>query len=124
MGRLLGYGRVSTGDQDLALQVDALRGADRQGKPVHRRGERSPGRPAESLRAVGAPEGNDGAERFIGTLKENLLWVRTFTSVEELRQALLAFRDVYNTTWLIERHRFMSLSAIRAETLSLAALAA
>lgn len=27
MGRLLGYGRVSTADQDLALQVDALRGA-------------------------------------------------------------------------------------------------
>jgi transposase InsO family protein len=40
------------------------------------------------------------AERFIRTLKENLLWVRHFETIEELRQALLAFREVYNTTWL------------------------
>src|SRR3954452_5183355 len=38
---------------------------------------------------VRAPEGNGCAERFIRTLKENLLWVRTFDTVEELRQALL-----------------------------------
>jgi hypothetical protein len=42
------------------------------------------------------------------TLKENLLWVRTFETIEELRQALLAFRETYNTTWLIERHGFLS----------------
>jgi transposase InsO family protein len=53
---------------------------------------------------VRAPEGNGCAERFIRTLKENLLWVRTFDTVEELRQALLAFRETYNSTWLIERH--------------------
>ena len=55
---------------------------------------------------VRAPEGNGCAERFIRTLKENLLWVRTFATVEELRQALLAFRETYNATWLIERHGF------------------
>ena len=55
---------------------------------------------------VRAPEGNGCAERFIRTLKENLLWVRTFDTVEELRQALLAFRETYNATWLIERHGF------------------
>ena len=49
---------------------------------------------------VCAPEGNGCAERFIRTLKENLLWVRHFETIEELRQALLAFREVYNTTWL------------------------
>ena len=38
---------------------------------------------------VRAPEGNGCAERFIRTLKENLLWVRSFGTVEELRQALL-----------------------------------
>src|SRR3954447_15484582 len=48
---------------------------------------------------VRAPEGNGCAERFIRTLKENLLWVRTFDTVEELRQALLVFRELYNTTW-------------------------
>ena len=34
---------------------------------------------------VRAPEGNGCAERFIRTLKENLLWVRTFETIEELR---------------------------------------
>jgi putative transposase len=57
---------------------------------------------------VRAPEGNGCAERFIRTLKENLLWVRTFETIEELRQALLAFRETYNETWLIERHGFLS----------------
>jgi len=41
---------------------------------------------------VRTPEGNGCAERFIRTLKEHLLWVRGFATVEELRQALLAFR--------------------------------
>jgi putative transposase len=57
---------------------------------------------------VRAPEDNGCAERFIRTLKENLLWVQTFKTIEELRQALLAFRETYNTTWLIERHGFLS----------------
>ncbi len=42
---------------------------------------------------VRSPGGNGCAERFIRTLKENLLWVRTFETIEELRQALLAFRE-------------------------------
>jgi transposase InsO family protein len=37
---------------------------------------------------VGAPEGNACCERFIRTLKEQLLWVRTFETVEELRLTL------------------------------------
>ena len=44
---------------------------------------------------VRAPEGNGCAERLIRTLKENLLWVRTFDGIEELRQVLLAFKDTY-----------------------------
>ena len=46
---------------------------------------------------VRAPEGNGCAERFIRTLKENLLWVQTFDTVEELRQALIAFKDAYKS---------------------------
>ena len=55
---------------------------------------------------VREPEGNGCAERFIRTLKEQLLWVRTFETVEELRLAVLAFRETYNRTWLIGRHHY------------------
>ena len=73
---------------------------------------------------VRAPEGNGCAERFIRTLKENLLWIRTFETIEELRQALLEFRETYNTTWLIERHGFVSPAAFRQSQLQPAAKAA
>ena len=33
---------------------------------------------------------------------------RSFKTIEELRRALLAFRETYNDTWLIERHGFLS----------------
>ena len=39
---------------------------------------------ASSPAFVRAPEGNGCAERFIRTLKENLLWVRRFETIEEL----------------------------------------
>lgn len=66
---------------------------------------------------VRAPEGNGCAERFIRTLKENLLWVQNFETIEDLRQALLAFREVYNTTWLIQRHGFLSPTQFRQKQL-------
>src|SRR3954470_23284384 len=73
---------------------------------------------------VRAPEGNGCAERFIRTLKENLLWVRHFQTIEELRQALLEFRETYNATWLIERHGFMSPADFRQRQLQPVAEAA
>jgi putative transposase len=73
---------------------------------------------------VRSPEGNGCAERFIRTLKENLLWVQTFKTVEELRQALLAFRETYNTAWLIERHGFLSPTEYRKRQLQPLAQAA
>ena len=62
---------------------------------------------------VREPEGNGCAERFIRTLKEQLLWIEHFASVEELRQALLAFRDRYNREWLIGRHGHRPPTAVR-----------
>ena len=55
---------------------------------------------------VREPEGNGVAERFIRTLKENLLWVRTFKTIEELRAELVAFARRYNETWLVARHGY------------------
>jgi transposase InsO family protein len=62
---------------------------------------------------VREPEGNGCAERFIRTLKEQLLWVEPFVTVEDLRQALLAFRDRYNREWLIGRHGHQTPTAVR-----------
>ena len=63
---------------------------------------------------VAAPEGNGCAERFIRTLKEQLLWVEYFETVEELRLALLAFKERYNRHWLVERHGHRTPAAVRA----------
>jgi putative transposase len=57
---------------------------------------------------VRQPEGNGCIERFFRTLKEQLLWVRHFSTIEELRHALLAFKERYNQQWLIERLGYRS----------------
>ena len=66
---------------------------------------------------VRAPRGNGLAEWFIRTLKENLLWVCSFATVEELRLALLEFKDLYNHHWLIERHGYRTPALARQEKL-------
>jgi len=57
---------------------------------------------------VRSPEGNGCAERFIRTLKEQLLWVEHFEDAEHLRRALAAFRERYNAAWIIERHGYQT----------------
>ena len=57
---------------------------------------------------VRQPEGNGCIERFFRTLKEQLLWVRHFSTIEELRHALLTFKDTYNREWLIARLGYRS----------------
>jgi putative transposase len=59
------------------------------------------------------PEGNGCAERFIRTLKENLVWLKTFDTVEELRLALHEFQRQYNETWLIGRHGYKTPAQVR-----------
>jgi hypothetical protein len=55
------------------------------------------------------------AERAIRTLKEQLLWVRHFATVEELRQALAAFTAKNNASWIRQRHGYRTPDQIRAE---------
>ena len=73
---------------------------------------------ASSPAFVREPEGNGCVERFIRTLKENLLWLRRFDTIEELRQALHAFKDTYNRTWIVERHGYQTPAAVRAAQLA------
>ena len=63
---------------------------------------------------VASPEGNGVAERFVRTLKEQLLWVETYDSVEALRAALQAFRSRYNASWIVARHNYRTPSEVRA----------
>ena len=67
---------------------------------------------------VREPQGNGCAERFIRTLKENLLWLTTFDTVEERRVALLACKATYNATWLIGRHGYKTPAPVRQEQLT------
>ena len=73
---------------------------------------------ASSPAFVREPEGNGCVERFIRTLKENLLWVRGFATIEDLRLALHAFKDTYNQTWIVERHGYQTPAAVRAAQLA------
>ena len=69
---------------------------------------------------VREPEGNGVAERFIRTLKENLLWVRSFETIEDLRLALLAFKRTYNEQWMLETYHYRSPAQGRRDLVGLA----
>ena len=72
---------------------------------------------------VREPEGNGVAERFIRTLKENVLWVRSFDTIEELRLALLEFKRTYNEHWMLERYDYRSPAQVRRDLVGLDAAA-
>ena len=72
---------------------------------------------------VRQPECNGCVERFIRTLKEQLLWVRTFQNVEELRQALAEFRERYNQRWIVQRLGYLTPAQARQQLLALGAAA-
>ncbi len=71
--------------------------------------------PPSAWAFVASPEGNGVAERFFRTLKEQLLWVETFETVEDLRLALQAFRETYNEQWLVARHGYRTPAQVRSE---------
>jgi putative transposase len=64
---------------------------------------------------VRQPEGNGCIERFFRTLKEQLLWIRSFRDLADLQDALRAFKHTYNQQWLIERLGFRSPATVRRE---------
>jgi putative transposase len=50
------------------------------------------------------PETNGCAEKSLQTLKEQVLWIERFETLEDLRAAVRGFGRTYNAHWLIERH--------------------
>lgn len=73
---------------------------------------------------VRQPEGNGCIERFFRTLKEQLLWIRRFRDLEELRGAPQEFRDRYNRPWILERLGYRSPAQARRDFLLATDLAA
>jgi hypothetical protein len=72
---------------------------------------------------VREPEGSGCFKRFFRTLKEQLLWVKDFTTLEGLAAALEEFRQRYNEHWLVGRLRFQSPRQARQTLLALEAAA-
>jgi putative transposase len=64
---------------------------------------------------VRQPEGNGCIERFFRTLKEQVLWLRRFHNLEELRAAIMEFRDRYNHHWILERLNYRTPAQARRD---------
>jgi putative transposase len=64
---------------------------------------------------VRQPEGNGCIERFFRTLKEQLLWVRTFRDLNQLREAVVEFRRLYNHHWILERLHYRTPAQTRLD---------
>ena len=87
---------------------------------------------AASPAFVREPEDNGCAERFVRTLKEQLLWLRTFETSEELRLALQEFKVRYrgstpveiHTQWIIGRNGYLTPQQARTSLLCEAGQAA
>jgi transposase InsO family protein len=66
-----------------------------------------------SFAFVAEPQTNGVAERFNRTLKEQVIQGRIFRNVEEVRDAVTAFRDRYNRHWRLEKLGFRSPYEVR-----------
>jgi putative transposase len=70
-----------------------------------------------TLAPVGRPTGNAVAERFIQTLKVELIWTRDWESIAELREAVAQWLHVYNHVRPHEALSWMTPAEKRAENL-------
>ena len=52
------------------------------------------------------PETNGCVEKFNQTLKEQVLWIERFDTLDELRTRIRAFAEDFNERWLLERHGY------------------
>jgi hypothetical protein len=55
------------------------------------------------------------AERFIRTLKEQVIYGRGLQNLEDVRSAVRRFVDTYNRDWLVEKKGFKSPWQARAD---------
>lgn len=63
---------------------------------------------APSFAFLEQPQTNGVAERFLRTLKEQAIYGRVFDTIEDVRQAVADFVELYNEYWLIEKNGYLS----------------
>lgn len=54
------------------------------------------------------PQAGGVVERFFRTLKEQVIYGRVYENLEEVRQAVSDFVELYNSQWLIEKNGYLS----------------
>jgi putative transposase len=62
----------------------------------------------DSFGLVKQPETNGVSERFHRTMKEQVIEGRVFRNVDEVREAVRQFVEVYNEKWLVEKRGYQS----------------
>ncbi len=62
---------------------------------------------------VHEPQTNGVIERFFKTLKMECLWIEDFQNVDHAREIVGRWIELYNTQWLIERHRYQTPREVR-----------
>ena len=63
---------------------------------------------AASFAFLEQPQTNGVVERFFRTLKEQVIYGRLYETLEEVRQAVAEFVELYNNQWLIEKNGYLS----------------
>jgi putative transposase len=76
-----------------------------------------------SFAFIEQPQTNGVAERFIRTLKEQVIHGRVFQNLQEVRESVRRFVETYNREWLAEKNGFTSPWQARAEWLAQDSLA-
>jgi putative transposase len=75
-----------------------------------------------SFAFIDQPQTSGVAERFIRTIKEQVIHGQVFQNREEVRTAVRRFVDTYNRKWLVEKNGFKSPWLARAPWLAQASL--
>jgi len=68
-----------------------------------------------SFAFVRQPETNGVAERFIRTLKEQVVFGRIYQDIEEVRTAVRAYFERYNEHWLLDKNGYRSPAQTRRD---------
>lgn len=74
-----------------------------------------------SFAFIRQPETNGVAERFIRTLKEQIVFGRIYQDIEEVRAAVRGYVERYNQHWLLEKNGYRSPAETRRNWIATAA---